>query len=177
MAPWDAPPPGILGAAPREAPTVPGLPDGRAYGIRLALAEVKGISGAEVARIIAGQPYATLADFWHRARVSRPVVERLVVAGAFDSLYGIGSVVPVRRRGQVTRRDLLLQVAELDRWSRAVDRSARRTSPGARAARGPRAVPETDGHRGARARRAAVPGRSRRPASGHAARPRPRRRP
>ena len=59
VAPWDAPPPGILGAAPREAPTVPGLPDGRAYGIRLALAEVKGISGAEVARTVAGRPYAT----------------------------------------------------------------------------------------------------------------------
>ncbi len=133
VAPWDAPPPGILGAAPREAPMVPGLPDGRAYGIRLALAEVKGISGAEVARTIAGQPYATLADFWHRARVARPVAERLVVAGAFDSLYGIGAVVPVRRRGQVTRRDLLLQVAELDRWSRAVDRGSRRRAPTSRA--------------------------------------------
>ncbi len=130
VAPWDAPPPGILGAPPREAPLVPGLPDARAYGIRLALAEVKGISAAEVERVVAGRPYASLADFWHRTRVSRPVVERLVVAGAFDSLYGIGSVVPVRRRGQVTRRDLLLQVAELDRWTRAVDRGGRRAGVG-----------------------------------------------
>ena len=55
------------------------------YGIRLSLADVKGISEAEVARIVAGQPYADLGDFWTRARVSRPVTERLVLAGAFDS--------------------------------------------------------------------------------------------
>ena len=60
------------------------------YGIRLSLADVKGISGAEVARVVAGQPYADLGDFWTRARVSRPVTERLVLAGAFDSLHGMG---------------------------------------------------------------------------------------
>ena len=103
----------------------PGLPDGRGYGIRIGLAEVKGINDAEVARIVAGRPYGSLSDFWHRAAVSRPVVERLVVAGAFDSLYGLGSTVPGRRRGQVTRRDLLLQVSELDRWSRSVQKASR----------------------------------------------------
>jgi error-prone DNA polymerase len=107
-----------------------GVFDGRAYGIRLALADVKGISGAEVARIVAGRPYSTLSDFWHRAAVARPVVERLVVAGGFDSLYGIGSPVPVRRRGQVTRRDLLLQVAELDRWTRTARGTKRRRPAG-----------------------------------------------
>ncbi|HEY5183425.1 MAG TPA: DNA polymerase III subunit alpha [Actinomycetes bacterium] len=112
----DEPPPQILGAPPRPVPAVPGLPDARAYGIRLALADVKGISDAEVARVVAGRPYRSLADFWARAQVSRPVTERLVVAGAFDSVYGIGAPVPVRRRGQVTRRDLLLQVAELERY-------------------------------------------------------------
>ena len=101
------------------------LDDGRAYGIRLSLADVKGISDAEVARVVAGRPYHSLTDLWHRARVSRPVVERLVVAGAFDSIYGLGVAPPVRRRGRVTRRDLLLQVADLDRWSRAVARSGR----------------------------------------------------
>ncbi len=97
-----------------------------AYGIRLALSEVKGISEAEVDRIVAARPYHSLTDFWHRARVSRPVVERLVLAGGFDSVYGIGTVLPgVRRRGKVTRRDLLLQVADLDRHTRAVDRAGR----------------------------------------------------
>jgi error-prone DNA polymerase len=53
------------------------------------------------------------------------VVERLVLAGGFDSVYGIGSPVGVRRRGRVTRRDLLLQVADLDRHARAVDRAGK----------------------------------------------------
>ncbi len=98
------------------------------YGIRLSLADVKGISGAEVARVVAGQPYADLGDFWTRARVSRPVTERLVLAGAFDSLHGMGGG-GLGRRGRVTRRDLLLHVAELERWERgggAPPRSSRR---------------------------------------------------
>jgi error-prone DNA polymerase len=122
---------GVLGgvSGPRSAPSDPRLPDGRGYGIRIGLADVKGMSQAEITRIVAGRPYASLSDFWHRAQVSRRVAERLVVAGAFDSLYGLGSSLPVRRRGQVTRRDLLLQVAELDRWSRATAGAARRAGP------------------------------------------------
>jgi error-prone DNA polymerase len=131
---YDEPPPEVLGEAPRRAPG-PGLPDGRAYGIRLALSEVKGISEAEVDRVVAGRPYHSLTDFWHRAHVSRPVLERLVLAGGFDSVYGIGSPVAVRRRGKVTRRDLLLQVADLDRHSRAVDRASKSRGRGL-AARG-----------------------------------------
>ena len=42
-------------SAPRAGP-VPGLPDGSAYGIRLSLADVKGITAAEVERIVAGPP-------------------------------------------------------------------------------------------------------------------------
>jgi error-prone DNA polymerase len=124
VGPRDEPPPKVLGADPRTAPG-PGLPDARGYGIRISLADVKGISDSEVARIVAGQPYHSLTDFWHRARVSRPVVERLVLAGGFDGIYGIGAAVPVRRRGRVTRRDLLLQVLELDRWGRSASRGSR----------------------------------------------------
>jgi error-prone DNA polymerase len=134
VSPYDEPPPEILDERPRRGPDVPGLPDGSAYGIRLALADVKGISAAEVERVVAGRPYGSLSDFWHRARVARPVVERLVVAGAFDSLYGIGLSAPVRRRGRVTRRDLLLQVADLDRHSRATARAAKAAAPRGRAA-------------------------------------------
>ena len=133
--PRDEPPPRVLGQDPRVVHD-PMLPDARSYGIRLSLADVKGISEAETARIVAGRPYSSLTDFWHRARVSRPVVERLVVAGGFDGIYGIGSSVPVRRRGTVTRRDLLLQVLELDRWSRATDRAQRASSPRTRRGRG-----------------------------------------
>ncbi len=85
------------------------------YGIRLSLADVKGISDLEVERIVAARPYSSLGDFWHRAGVSRPVVERLVTIGAFDSIHGLDR--PGVRRGAMTRRDLLLQVADLDRWS------------------------------------------------------------
>jgi error-prone DNA polymerase len=125
----DEPPPQILDAPPRSAPP-DGLPDARAYGIRLCLTDVAGMSEDEAGRIVTGRPYHSLTDFWYRARVQRPVVERLVRAGAFDSIYGIGAAAPVRRRGRVTRRDLLLEVADLDRAGR----------PAARAARGSRAA-------------------------------------
>ena len=120
-------------------PPVPetGVPDGTAWGIRLALAEVKGINEGEVDRIVAarseGQGYGSLTDFWHRAQVSRPIVERLVLAGGFDSLYDIGAagaLEGIRRRGRITRRDLLLQVAELDRHARALDRAQGRSLRG-----------------------------------------------
>ncbi|MGY1711630.1 DNA polymerase III subunit alpha [Geodermatophilus sp. SYSU D00758] len=105
------------------------MPDPSRYGIRLSLADVKGISEEEVARIVAGRPYRSLTDFWHRASVSRPVVERLVLAGGFDSLYGFGvrdreTGRPTRSRREVTRRDLLLQIGELDRWSRSGARAS-----------------------------------------------------
>ncbi len=124
------------------------------YGIRLALAEVKGIAEAEVARVVAGRPYGSLADFWHRASVSRPVVERLVLTGAFDALYSLGSVVAVAPGRHVhggsrrlTRRDLLLQVGELDRWSRAVARGGGRARSRASARSAPRAGVLAAGHR------------------------------
>jgi error-prone DNA polymerase len=107
----------------------PAMTDPSRHGIRLALADVKGISDDEVARVVAGQPYRSLTDFWHRASVSRPVVERLVLAGGFNSLYGFGvrdreAGRPTHRRKQVTRRDLLLQIGELDRWSRSGARAS-----------------------------------------------------
>jgi error-prone DNA polymerase len=138
------------------------LPDGRRYGIRLSLADVKGISDSEVARVVASRPFHSLSDFWHRAQVSRPVVERLIVTGGFDDLYGLGPRLPVRRRSRVTRRDLLLQLADLDRWTRSA-RPARpapripgQTSPtgmadavrvaAARQSQAPREVPPPQAH-------------------------------
>ena len=117
-------------------------PEGTGRAIRLSLSDVKGISDAEVVRIVSardGTPYASLSDFFHRARVSRPVLERLVLAGGFDEVYGIGSgSQEVRRRGRVTRRDLLLQVAELDLHARALDRASRARGRGAGSRRTPR---------------------------------------
>jgi error-prone DNA polymerase len=127
---FDEPPPSVLGGPSRYAPLDDRLPDARQYGIRMALSDVKGINAREISGIIAGRPYGSLSDFWHRAGVSRPIVERLVMAGGFDSLYGIGLSAPVRRRGRITRRDLLLQVAELDQWSRALARGRTRGGKG-----------------------------------------------
>ena len=73
---------------------LPGRPAqaaGSPQAIRCSLREIKGISDAEIARIVSGQPYGSLRDFWNRARVSRPVAERLVLIGAFDSLYTAGA--------------------------------------------------------------------------------------
>ena len=149
----DEPPPEILGAPPRHRP-VRGLPDGRAHGIRMALTDVKGISAAEIRRIMACRPYASLSDFWYRAAVSRPIAERLVLAGGFDSVYGIGGPAGLRRRGQLTRRDLLLQIAELDAEARAGLRQARRRAgkrlPAGGTAAGRRAATQPGGGRKSR---------------------------
>jgi error-prone DNA polymerase len=76
---------------------------GASPGLRVSLREVKGISDVEVTRIVAGQPYRSLRDFWERARVSRPVAERLISIGAFSSIYA----------AEITRRDLLARLGIL----------------------------------------------------------------
>jgi error-prone DNA polymerase len=62
---------------------------GADYGIRLALKDVHGISDAEVRSIQetrAERPFRDVGDFLRRTNVSRPVVEALAHAGAFDAL-------------------------------------------------------------------------------------------
>ncbi|EYT78329.1 DNA polymerase III subunit alpha, partial [Streptomyces sp. Tu 6176] len=76
-----------------------------AWGLRLALSDVLGISEAEAARIADGQPYASLLDFWERGRPSRPVAGRLAQVGALDA-FG------------ANRRDLQLHLTELHRGAR-----------------------------------------------------------
>ena len=77
---------------------------GTTPGLSVGLREVKGISDAEITRIVAGQPYRSLRDFWERARVSRPVTERLILVGALDGLYS-----------GLSRRDLIARLGVLDR--------------------------------------------------------------
>ncbi|MET7390548.1 DNA polymerase III subunit alpha [Streptomyces sp. NPDC005529] len=77
------------------------------WGVRLALSDVHGISEAEGERIAAGRPYASLLDFWERARPSRPLAQRLAQVGALDA-FG------------ANRRDLQLHLTELHRGSRGV---------------------------------------------------------
>jgi len=76
--------------------------------IRLALSDVSGISAAEIGSIIAHRPFLDLADFVHRSGVSKPTTEALLMVGAFDSLYERG----------LNRRDLLLHLNDLYKWSR-----------------------------------------------------------
>ncbi|WP_405738522.1 DNA polymerase III subunit alpha [Streptomyces sp. NBC_00028] len=79
--------------------------DSGVWGLRLALSDVHGISEAEAARIAEGQPYASLLDFWERARPSRPLAGRLAQVGALDA-FG------------ANRRDLQLHLTELHRGAR-----------------------------------------------------------
>ena len=85
---------------------------------------MKGISEDEIERTVAGRPYPSLTDFWRRAGVATPVLEGLVLAGAFDELYGIVDA-PILRRGRIARRDLLLGVADLERADRVDRRGGR----------------------------------------------------
>ncbi len=82
------------------------------WGIRIPFTDVKEITQEEIDRLMQGQPYSSLSDLWQRARPSRPVAENLVVAGALDSLYGFHEHAGT---GRLTRRDLLLQIADLSR--------------------------------------------------------------
>ncbi|MET7681854.1 DNA polymerase III subunit alpha [Streptomyces sp. NPDC005423] len=77
----------------------------KVWGLRLALCDVHGISEAEATRIADGQPYASLLDFWERARPSRPLAQRLAQVGALDA-FG------------ANRRDLQLHLTELQRGTR-----------------------------------------------------------
>ncbi|MEV5734292.1 DNA polymerase III subunit alpha [Streptomyces sp. NPDC052292] len=79
--------------------------ESRVWGLRLALSDVHGVSEAEAERIAAGQPYASLLDFWERARPSRPLAQRLAQVGALDA-FG------------ANRRDLQLHLTELHRGAR-----------------------------------------------------------
>ena len=112
---------------PVPAADAPSVGPGSGYGIRLALAEVKGISEAEVDRIVAARPPSTRSPTSGTAPgCPGRWPSGWCWPGAFDAVYGIGAAGDgVRRRGRVTRRDLLLQVAELDRHARAVERAGR----------------------------------------------------
>ncbi|MFP5313258.1 MAG: DNA polymerase III subunit alpha, partial [Actinomycetes bacterium] len=61
--------------------------DAGRLGIRLSLKGIYGLSAAELKRIVAGQPYDSLADLRARSRLSKPSTRRLAQLGAFDSLH------------------------------------------------------------------------------------------
>ncbi|MGO4384280.1 DNA polymerase III subunit alpha [Specibacter sp. RAF43] len=83
--------------------------DGR-LGIRMSLADVKGIQSREVERILSQRPFDSLIDLKQRARLRISTLESLALVGALDSLYTGGS-----RR---SRRDLAA-------WNQATHRARR----------------------------------------------------
>jgi error-prone DNA polymerase len=97
------------------------IEDANAQAIRCSLREIKGISDAEVDRIVSAQPYTSLRDFWDRARVSRPIAERLVLTGAFDSLYACGAPAEPTRRDLLARVGVLARQAQRTRSTAALD--------------------------------------------------------
>jgi error-prone DNA polymerase len=97
------------------------IEDANAQAIRCSLREIKGISDAEVDRIVSAQPYTSLRDFWDRARVSRPIAERLVLTGAFDSLYVCGAPAEPTRRDLLARVGVLARQAQRTRSTAALD--------------------------------------------------------
>ena len=80
--------------------------------IRVSFADLNGISSAEIDSIIAHRPFIDIADFVYRSNVSRPTAEALLMMGAFDSLYESNL-----NRSKLNRRDLLLHLVDLYRWS------------------------------------------------------------
>src|SRR5690606_20038786 len=74
---------------PAQLPVVPravsaALP-GR-YGIRLALRGIRGVSEREITRVLAGQPYESIADVRDRSGLNRTSLNNFAALGAFDSL-------------------------------------------------------------------------------------------
>ena len=72
-----------------EAVAVPPSGSRQAYGIRLALKDVHGISDAEIRSVLearSDRPFRDVGDFIRRTQVSQPVVEAIAHAGGFDRL-------------------------------------------------------------------------------------------
>ncbi|BAS09215.1 error-prone DNA polymerase [Arthrobacter sp. Hiyo4] len=81
-------------------------PDAGKLGIRLSLNGIYGLSGTELKRIVAGQPYDSLADLRARSRLSKPSIKRLAQLGAFDSLHRESG-------GAANRADLVQHLQQL----------------------------------------------------------------
>ncbi|HEX4812243.1 MAG TPA: DNA polymerase III subunit alpha, partial [Nonomuraea sp.] len=125
--------PGRVEGAPPARRTFEAGEIGKGYALRVPFSAIKGVSEAEVERMVAGQPYTSLADFWDRARPSRPIIERIVQVGGLDALHHLRPGGPRWRPGELTRRDLIAQVGTLERASasgvRAGPRAGRRYAP------------------------------------------------
>jgi error-prone DNA polymerase len=101
---------GASGASGRSeaSSATPAASDGPRFGIRIGLQDVHGISDDEIGSILAARaerPFTSVLDFMRRTEVSRPVMEVMAHAGAFDGLDGAS---------QATRRDRLFVAMTAD---------------------------------------------------------------
>ena len=71
------------------------LDDATPGGVRVPFTQISGIGAPEVARLIRGQPYTSVADVMLRARPNRATMLKLATVGAFDAL------APGRSRGDI----------------------------------------------------------------------------
>ncbi|MEY4275682.1 MAG: hypothetical protein RIS26_145 [Actinomycetota bacterium] len=76
------------------------VPGTTKFGVRMALADVRGVSENEVKRIIEAQPFSDIADFYLRAKPSRKTLQNLAMVGALDSLAANSG----HHRGDVLQR-------------------------------------------------------------------------
>ena len=87
---------------PAQLPVVPravgAMLPGR-FGIRLSLRGIRGVSEREVKRVVAGQPYESIADVRDRSGLTRTSLNHFAALGAFDSLQ--------RTAGRGNRADLV----------------------------------------------------------------------
>ena len=71
------------------------------YGVRMALVDIRNLSEPELNRILRGQPFDDLIDFYIRARPSRRTMLHLAQLGALDRVAGIHPTDSTHTRGDV----------------------------------------------------------------------------
>ena len=119
-------------------------------GIRLPLSEIAGITDSEISDVMSHRPYESVIDVMYRAGLSRPVLESLIEIGACDAMHGLSddclsvqtgqgildaalgtqgkAIVQPHQESQLSRRDLLLEVARHKPSQRRRDKTYQQTA-------------------------------------------------
>jgi error-prone DNA polymerase len=88
--------------------------------LRLSFADINGISTNEIDAIVSARPFLDIGDVFKRTSIAKTTIEKLVMVGAFDSLYGIEISHTNRllrgKNPKINRRDLLIHINEIAQW-------------------------------------------------------------
>ena len=97
-------------------------PSAEVLGIRLSLRDVQGINEKELRRILQGQPFDSLTDFFERAKPSRALLQRLALVGALDEIAATNIFGGTLAAGgpPPTRGDVIARVRQLTAANRRV---------------------------------------------------------